>query len=297
VVYVVTGKHRFYLECKRSILSLRAQGYEGPILVLAERPTWLGGNLGGSHVRLLVLEGACGYRLARAAKTRLGLLSPFVETLSLDTDTTILKPVDGIWKFLETAPVAFARDVDPTLSDVLRTNVLNGGYSLQEAEYTRRLCPATTWQPNSGVMLFRRCPQVRTLFEAWTAEWDRFQCRDQLALMRALVRTDIPVAVLPPQYNAHRAGAHGANGAVIHHYWPADPAQAARRRAAFAQKLLRTPMRWPAFLRLARILIPRAGRERIKRVLDPLERGRVYRQVLRSRLRHEILGEPPPEAP
>ena len=292
VVYVVTGEPRFYRQCKQSISSLRSQGYKGPVLVLAERPRRLVPLVAGTgaEVRDVRERRRSAFSLSRRLKSDLYRHSPFVHTLYLDVDTKILRPIDGIWGHLRRSPVALCRDVDRTLAEVLRHNVLNGGYSLEEALYTRRLCGLSTSQLNSGVMLFRRGPQSQRLFDAWGREWERFQGRDQLALMRALALTGVTVSVLEPRYNAFVAKSAGRT--VICHRWTPRP-----RKRSFAGSVigsLRAMLRRTGIAGSLRAILSGALRSRLAKLLARAEVSgdALYQRVDRSELRDEILGRP-----
>jgi hypothetical protein len=68
--------------------------------------------------------------------------------------------------------------------------------------------------PNSGVLFWRHCSAVQTLFQAWHTEWMRFQEWDeQLALMRALYKHPLRLLLLPESWN----GENRREGSIIFH--------------------------------------------------------------------------------
>ena len=313
VVYIATGGNPFFEECRKSVISLRSQRYHGPVLVFTDSPRAFsdGASAPGVEVRMVPVLGASSLQAARKLKCSLFSHSPFQRTLYLDTDTEALGDIRGVWERLGESPVAFASDVYPTLAHVLRVDVLNGSYCLAEARHTRRLCPPTAAQPNGGVMLFRRCPDARRLFESWAAEWSIFQGRDQLALMRAIALTKVPVAELGREYNEHDAAAVGDGRTVIYHYWPSHaarrpsigtvpPGAPSRPWGAPAvgpfirrqcRRALRVVLRLPGGSRALKALIPHGIRHRLKRLLPEVDsRAHAIRMsVLRSELADEIL--------
>ncbi|UBF30097.1 hypothetical protein K9N68_38615 (plasmid) [Kovacikia minuta CCNUW1] len=131
---------------------------------------------------------------SRLVKTSLLELVEFDETLYLDADVLPIQPIQPIWEFLQAGAIALAVDVNRTLAQCDHVGA-------EEKAYTLQRCSGDTVQFNSGVMLWRRCPQVLGLFETWKEEWLRFQRQDQLALLRAIQARAIPVIELPEVYN------------------------------------------------------------------------------------------------
>jgi hypothetical protein len=295
VLYIVTGEQEYYDECKRSVDSLVASGYGGPILVLTDKPE-LARDIRpreALEVRQVGVEGNSPFERSRILKTSLFARSPFEETLFLDTDTRVLMPIDPIWAYLEEASLVLGHDKFDTLGDVLRNMVLNRAYSLEEATYTRALCPPCAAFLNSGVMLFRRDPDAGRLFENWEREWARFRGRDQLALMRAISLCGIEPAVLPLAYNSHAASTLEECEVKISHYHLVKPGTRAgsRGKAGRAARAL--------IKAVFRPLLPAALKTRLKalnRALRHRDQETIYRAVLAHELRDEILGGPAEKA-
>ncbi|MBD2077248.1 hypothetical protein H6F86_25895 [Phormidium sp. FACHB-592] len=131
---------------------------------------------------------------SRWVKTHLPEWSPFAETLYLDADVLPIQPIEPIWECLQAGSLALAVDVNGTLAQCDHVAAVEKAYTLQQ-------CAADSLQWNGGVMLWQRCPAVLTLFETWQVEWQRWQQHDQLALLRSLQTTALPVVELPNVYN------------------------------------------------------------------------------------------------
>ncbi|MBO3458064.1 putative nucleotide-diphospho-sugar transferase [Aetokthonos hydrillicola Thurmond2011] len=132
--------------------------------------------------------------LSRHIKTRLSTFSPYKETLFLDADILPLRPISDIWDYLSQGDIAMVVDRRPTLS-------LCDHIFPEEKSYTLQYLPESTTQFNSGVILWRDSIQTQSLFELWHQEWLKFKKHDQLALARAINRTQFSVTRLPEIYN------------------------------------------------------------------------------------------------
>ncbi len=75
---------------------------------------------------------------------------------------------------------------------------------------------AATTIVNTGVIAWRKSPEVARVFQAWGEEWLKWQRWDeQQALMRAVFKNPIRVLVLPEVWNhPHRTGAE----MIFHNY-------------------------------------------------------------------------------
>lgn len=131
---------------------------------------------------------------SRSIKTRLNTLTPYQESLFLDADILPLQPIADIWDHLSQGDLAMVVDRLPLVS-------LCDHISQEEKTYTLQGLSGDAVQFNSGVMLWRNTPAVQTLFQQWHEEWKKFQKHDQLALVRAIHATQIPVTQLPRSYN------------------------------------------------------------------------------------------------
>lgn len=139
----------------------------------------------------------------RWAKVNLDLLTPFSATLFLDADTRIHGDLSAGFGLLE-------RGADLVLVPS-RPQRHEGLSHLLPAERAVTLDEVTLdpLQLNTGVMWFARA-RVAGLFAAWRAEWERWQDKDQGALLRALERAPVVLRLLGAPFNA-------ADGAVVEH--------------------------------------------------------------------------------
>lgn len=140
------------------------------------------------------LQPGSGKQRSRELKTRLNEFTPFAETLYLDCDTVVVKPLDGIWENLKDANLSFRKDRTPT---VARCDHAFG----HEKEYTWRTIGREAPQYNGGVFLWRSGTEAMQLFEIWAAEWRRFKHIDQLALARAVHVAQPKITLYPEEYN------------------------------------------------------------------------------------------------
>jgi len=114
--------------------------------------------------------------------------SPFERTLFLDTDTLVIEPVHELFQLLDHfdlaaahAPWRWVRPVDA--------------------------CPECFPELNSGVLLFRRTPNLLRFFARWEALYreqlaaPRKPPHDQPAFRQALYESDLRFTILPPEYN------------------------------------------------------------------------------------------------
>jgi hypothetical protein len=118
--------------------------------------------------------------------------SPFDVTLYLDGDTRVFGDLGPVFRL--------ADRFDMALAQVAR--FWARGYQVQ----WRHAVPATFPQLNTGVMLFRGTPAVRTLFGEWRGAYYAAGAEgdDQRAFRELVWLSDLRLAVLPGIYNARR---------------------------------------------------------------------------------------------
>jgi hypothetical protein len=180
---------------------------------------------------------------SRVYKTQLNRYTPFDTTLFLDNDTIVTRRLDALWPHLDGAPLAAALDVHPTVGRALEASLADRLLSEEEAAATRELCGDNASYFNAGVMLWRRGPDADRFFAAWHEEWQRFQGRDQFALVRALARTGTPVAVLPPPFNVPvwpATANYVYAEARILHFWMRPKLQYMRQMGFIARSAFKT---------------------------------------------------------
>ena len=132
--------------------------------------------------------------LSRSVKTHLNELSPYQETLYIDSDMVPLKSISSVWNYLDHHDMAMVLDRLPTLAQCDHVAQV-------EIDYTLNLLPGDTHQFNSGFMAWRDNDATQSLFKRWQQEWLVFQKHDQLAQVRAIATENFVVAQMPVNYN------------------------------------------------------------------------------------------------
>jgi hypothetical protein len=132
--------------------------------------------------------------LSRSVKTHLNELSPYQETLYIDSDMLPLKSISSVWNYLDQGDMAMVRDRLPTLAQCDHVAQV-------EIDYTLKLLPGDTPHFNSGLMVWRDNDATQSLFKRWQEEWLVFQKHDQLALVRAIATEKFVVSQMPVNYN------------------------------------------------------------------------------------------------
>ena len=145
---------------------------------------------------------------AHWSKTSADLWSPYDPTLLIDADTRVLGDLSIGFKILRAGwELVMIPSVPPKRHSVLWS------LSSEDREYTLEVLG--TWSHimlNTGVMFFRKTPNVRALFAAWREEWLKFKDRDQGAFLRALHKNPVQLGLLGSPFNSH-------GGEVVNHYF------------------------------------------------------------------------------
>jgi hypothetical protein len=187
VLYIAFGEqHR--REALASVAALRRFHPDLPCCVIAESEF---DDL-PSHVELLLREPAGKYPLR--VKARYLRESPFDRTLFLDTDTTTVRPIEGLFHLLDRFDIGLY--MLPYYTDHPKYRYLNN--------------------PSSGVVLFRRCEAVSETFDRWLELFDQevsmtearasnspSRINDDPLLMRAIYETQARLVPLPAAMNFH----------------------------------------------------------------------------------------------
>jgi Nucleotide-diphospho-sugar transferase len=195
-IYCATD-HLIYLEAALiSAMAFRQLNPTIPVTILCDRPVDQLRSLDHSGINVveIIPNQSIGNFQSRNLKTRLIDLSPYAETLYIDSDILPLKPIDPIWGYFDQADMVMALDRLPTIGECDHIGTAEKNYTLESL-------PASTTHYNSGVMLWRKTPLTQKLFWQWQQEWTRFQKQDQLALVRAIAQIQLPIAQLPVNYN------------------------------------------------------------------------------------------------
>ncbi len=200
VVYCATSQ-RVYLEAALiSSIALRQLNPEIPITIFCDPALELFSSSTlqellqtyGINVIELSIEGDAF--LSRSVKTHLNELSPYQETLYIDSDMLPLKSISSVWDYLDHGDMAMVRDRLPTLAQCDHVAQV-------EIDYTLKLLPGDTHHFNSGLMVWRDNDATQSLFKRWQDEWSVFQKHDQLALVRAIAAEKFVVSQMPVNYN------------------------------------------------------------------------------------------------
>ena len=150
----------------------------------------------GADVSILQDEMDVG---AREYKTQVYQYSPFEYTLYLDADTIVVGHLQAGFAALEAGwDVAAALDYRQTIGriDHLPQNDIDACVSMiGTGEYPHL---------NTGMLFFRKCPEVKALYSLWHREWEVFHYRDQGAFVRAVFQSEAKVWTLAWQWNTHR---------------------------------------------------------------------------------------------
>jgi len=183
VIYVAYGKQAI-AEAKESIRTLREHN-ELPIAVIGEEPID-----GVQHVYVKQLDGG-----GRLAKLHMDTLSPFDPTLYLDADTRVHSNIANGFSVLDEG-----WDMAMAFSTRQGSDVM-GHLPLQDRRFTVDILGPDCLALQAGVMFWRKCQAVRSLFARWREEWAIFKSFDQGALLRALMETPVKLWLLGRPWN------------------------------------------------------------------------------------------------
>ena len=184
VIYIASGK-RYIEEACRSAASLKQwlpnisvtlfsdQEYSSPhfenVIVFSELGSWTTDQ--------------------KSPKVVYMYQSPYDYTLYLDTDTYICDDISDIFSLLEHYDIAAA-------------------HSPLRSGKTREGIPDSFPEMNSGIIAFRKSPEVKEVFSKWLelykidrAAWKIWYCPDQPSFRAALYGSSLKIATLPPEYN------------------------------------------------------------------------------------------------
>ncbi|MGC8201702.1 putative nucleotide-diphospho-sugar transferase [Aliiroseovarius sp. PTFE2010] len=178
VIYVATGADYVDLAV-RSAHSLRVVEPHLPIVLFSDGP------VDGPFDQVLPVP-----RAHARAKLEAMAATPFQRTLFLDADTRVLAPLDDLFDVLDRFDLALAHDVR-------RASAL-----IQEGTVKT---PYAFGQMNSGVMLYRRSPEMLAFLDEWARRYHADgHVRDQVPLKDLLWESDLRFYVLPEEFNLRR---------------------------------------------------------------------------------------------
>lgn len=203
VVYVAWGQAARE-QTAASIESLRRFS-DLPVLVVGDGPV-----AGADHLLCEVDPfGADGRFYAGRVKPLLYGLSPFDRTLYVDADTEFVRDPECGFRLLDRWEVLATDTGHRSLADTVAGK--------KEAAWTRSHFGLPWMQYHcSGCLFWRRSEAVEGLFRLWAEEWARFSGWDeQLALLRALARSEAMFLTLPRSWNTpERERAY-----LLYHAW------------------------------------------------------------------------------
>jgi hypothetical protein len=217
ILYMCFGS-RAAIEIRKSVQSLRNVGVNIPVCVVGDTPVrgaqfieWTGQSPFDPSQRQNFQ-----FRAGRI-KPFLPGLTPFERTLYIDADTEFMSDILAGFQMLSEYDMALAEEL---LSIGKLYNKPRSGWeiNIQERDATIAELGGDPEQKflNSGVIFFRKCEAVNTLFAEWSKQWLRWQQWDeQLALMRAMEQCPIKYKALSVDWNhPHRSQAK----IIFHNY-------------------------------------------------------------------------------
>lgn len=137
-----------------------------------------------------ILDTLCGptfrnHRMSWFKKPYACNMTPYKETIWIDTDCCLLKPIDSLFSFLTpTRSIALAREPDATQKNAKIAGLIDP----EEVLY------------NSGVIVFQKNAKAIIEWEKILHTNETFP-GDQDALSKAIYLNKIPIAELPSTYN------------------------------------------------------------------------------------------------
>ena len=196
VLYLAVGTSYHHLTLA-SIAALRRYGYHGPIRVVTDDPAWVLPRLNCDVI--VVPDPGDGFA-SRCYKTELPKFG-YDQTLFLDSDAIPIADISSLWEFLDGHDIAIAPDMTPTVGELISRD---RNVAEWRDEFSLMVRLGLTSHPyfNSGVLLFRRSAATAALFSSWHQEWQRYQKKDQMAFVRAMVVNDTRVCALPTNWNS-----------------------------------------------------------------------------------------------
>lgn len=191
IVYISFGKT--YVDCTvAAIRSKIKNAPKTPATILTNRAADVHSKLcksAGINVRYIDWPDS----QVRAVKTQLYRYSPYEYTLGLDADAWINQELIGLFRILDYAPIALMHAcLHPSIGNAAHLGPLDTTMTLK-AVGGIKLMPHYA----SGLIFFRRDDlAVHQLYDAWFEEWEKLGKKDQGALLRAVVKSQVFPLVL-----------------------------------------------------------------------------------------------------
>ena len=191
VLYIAVGES-YVAEAQRSAASVKAMMPHLPVTLISNHPD------PGSMFDTVVTITQNGYRSTDRA--RLLLLSPYVRTLFLDTDTHVCAPVDELFTLMDRFDLAAAHGQWRFNPDDAR-----------RLPHVVQQIPASFPQYNTGILVFKQSDALASFIEAWiaidqrniasTTELGGKPPSNQTGFREALYLSDLRLATLTPEYH------------------------------------------------------------------------------------------------
>jgi hypothetical protein len=212
IFYVASGA-ACRAEAVLSARSVKAAWPGIPIAIVTDAPVDRGCF---DEVRIVATENGSLFKVRHIAQ------SPFDRTILLDADTYCLHPFPEVFDLLDRFDLAAAHEAGR-----FATRWVDGREQFIRAPDMPECFP----ELNTGVIAFRRQPNILALFERWLvlAEAARAaptpHTQDQPSFRRALYESDVRAAILPPEYNFRLVISGFARGLIklIHGRWKYGP--------------------------------------------------------------------------
>lgn len=178
-VYVATGEG-YVREAEMSARSLRAISPAAKICLITDLPRSSDAPFDTVIVRADVQR--------NTADKLLAIDAPYDRIVFLDTDTFVCGPLDELFALVERFDLA-----------LLQENQRGWDYELPGV-------PLAFPEYNTGVIAFRRTPEVRAFFAAWRESYERLRAEkglksDQPAFRAALFHSSLRVATIPSEFH------------------------------------------------------------------------------------------------
>jgi hypothetical protein len=148
-------------------------------------------------------------RIAAYLKTKLNKLTPFDQTLYLDSDVIAVQDISRVWDYC-TDNIAVAPAYNPLIEGI----DYSGLYEELETYYYH--LAVDNWsQYNTGVFLFNKSKNNTNLFRVWHNEWWKFRDYENMAFNRLCVH-EFEYVSLPSIYNQFYPDRNGDS--ILIHY-------------------------------------------------------------------------------
>lgn len=234
VIYVATGK-RYIEEALKSAASLKDKMPDLPVTIFSSDPI-------DSHLfeKVVVIENP-NYDHPGLDKIENMLRSPYEYTLFLDTDTYIYENFLELFSLLHNWDIAAAHAPSRKPTSYLISGKPWITYDFEEV-------PNSFAQMNTGVILFRKTPDVEVFFKNWFSLCELKiretgnsgkPLHDQATFRAVLWHSSLRVATLAPEYNFRFPSVGFVNGTVkiLHGRHPDIPSVAAKINSTLDRRL------------------------------------------------------------